>query len=69
MRLLSTNPDDIGASIVMGLLAAIAAAFWRESRDRRLRLDQDVSDLLEQPLLGMISNGNNATAILRLTGR
>jgi polysaccharide biosynthesis transport protein len=60
---------NIAASIVMGLLAAVAAAFWRESRDRRLRLDQDVSDLLEQPLLGVISSGNNATATLRLSGR
>jgi hypothetical protein len=27
------------------------------------------SDLLEQPLLGMISSGNNAMATLRLSGR
>ena len=60
---------NIAASIVMGLLAAVAAAFRRESRDRRLRLDQDVSDLLEQPLLGVISSGNNITATLRLSSR
>lgn len=58
---------NLTASIVMGLLIAVAAAFWRESRDRRLRLDQDVSELLEQPLLGVISSGRNATATLRLS--
>ena len=30
---------NLAASIVMGLLAAIAVVFWRESRDRRLRQD------------------------------
>lgn len=53
---------NIAAAIVMGLLAAVAAAFWRESRDRRLRLAQDVYELLEQPLLGVISNGGNSPA-------
>jgi polysaccharide biosynthesis transport protein len=60
---------NIVASIVMGLLAAVAAAFWRESRDRRLRLDQDVYDLLKQPLLGVISSGRNSKAMLRLSSR
>jgi len=59
---------NIPASIVIGLLAAVAAAFWRESRDRRLRQNQDVYELLEQPLLGVIS-GQNSPAILRLTSR
>jgi polysaccharide biosynthesis transport protein len=53
---------NIVAAIVMGLLAAVAAAFWRESRDRRLRLDHDVYDLLEQPLLGVISSGRTSGA-------
>lgn len=48
------------ASIVMGLLFGVAVAFWQESRDRRLRLNQDVIDQLEQPLLGVISNGRTA---------
>ena len=60
---------NIPAAIVMGLLAAVAAAFWRESRDRRLRLDQDVYDMLEQPLLGVISAGKNTAAPLRLSSR
>lgn len=60
---------NIPASIVMGLLIAIAAAFWRESRDRRLRLDQDVYELLEQPLLGVISSGRNTRAPLLLSSR
>jgi chain length determinant protein EpsF len=61
---------NIPASILMGLLAAIAAAFWRESRDRRLRLEQDVYELLEQPLLGVISSGRIAGARpLRLSSR
>ncbi len=60
---------NLVASIVMGLLVAIAAAFWRESRDRRLRLEQDVYDMLEQPLLGVISNGKSAVATLGLASR
>jgi polysaccharide biosynthesis transport protein len=61
---------NVPASIVMGLLLGIAAAFWRESRDRRLRLDQDVYDMLEQPLLGVISSGKNSRATpLRLLSR
>ena len=57
---------NITASVVMGLLAAVVAAFWRESRDRRLRLEQDVTDLLEQPLLGVMSSGKSAAPTLRL---
>lgn len=60
---------NLVASIVMGLLVGLAAAFWRESRDRRLRLDQDVYDMLQQPLLGVISNGKSAVAALRLASR
>jgi polysaccharide biosynthesis transport protein len=60
---------NVPASIVMGLLLGIAVAFWRESRDRRLRLDQDVYEMLEQPLLGVISSGRNPGEILRLTSR
>jgi succinoglycan biosynthesis transport protein ExoP len=57
------------AAVVMGLLAAVAAAFWRESRDRRLRLEQDVYELLEQPLLGLISSGSTSTPIFMLSRR
>lgn len=60
---------NLAASIVIGLLAAVAAAFWRESRDRRLRLEQDVYDMLEQPLLGVISSGRNLPPVLRLLSR
>lgn len=60
---------NLAASIVMGLLLGIAAAFWRESRDRRLRLDHDVQDLLEQPLIGVISGGKSSPATLRLSSR
>jgi polysaccharide biosynthesis transport protein len=60
---------NIFASIVMGLLAAVGAAFWRESHDRRLRREEEVSDLLDQPLLGVMSSGKSATANLRLSSR
>ena len=61
---------NLVAAIIIGLLAGVAAAFWRESRDRRLRLDQDVYDLLEQPLLGVISGGGrNSRAMLTLSSR
>lgn len=61
---------NIPASILIGLLAAIGAALWRESRDRRLRLEQDVYELLEQPLLGVISSGRIAgPRTLRLSSR
>jgi len=57
---------NIAAAIVIGLLAAVAAAFWRESRDRRLRLEHDVYELLGQPLLGVISGSRNTSTPLRL---
>lgn len=60
---------NLAASVVMGLLAAVGVAFWRESRDRRLRQDDEVADQLEQPLLGVISAGDRGTNILQLTGR
>jgi polysaccharide biosynthesis transport protein len=60
---------NITAGIVMGLLLAIAAAFWRESRDRRLWLEQDVYELLGQPLLGVISAGKHTSATPRLASR
>jgi polysaccharide biosynthesis transport protein len=61
---------NLVAAIIIGLLAGVAAAFWRESRDRRLRLDQDVYELLEQPLLGVISGGGrNSRAMLKLSNR
>jgi capsular polysaccharide biosynthesis protein len=53
----------------MGLLAAILVVLWRESRDRRLRLDQDVPELLEQPLLGLISHDKRSTPLLLLSHR
>jgi polysaccharide biosynthesis transport protein len=58
---------NIAASIVMGLLLAVVIAFWRESRDRRLWLEQDVYELLGQPLLGVISGGKISRATLRLS--
>jgi succinoglycan biosynthesis transport protein ExoP len=58
---------NLVAALVIGLLAGVAAAFWRESRDRRLRLEEDVGHLLEQPLLGRISNGQGARRQLSYT--
>jgi polysaccharide biosynthesis transport protein len=60
---------NIAASLVMGFLIAVAAAFWREARDRRVLLEQDVYELLGQPLLGVISAGKSSRAPLRLSSR
>jgi len=49
---------NLVASLIVGLLAGVIAAFWRESRDRRLRLEVDVVQLLDQRLLGVMSNGD-----------
>jgi capsular polysaccharide biosynthesis protein len=57
---------NLVAAILFGLLAGVIAAFWRESRDRRLRLENEVSELLTQPLLGVISSGRSAPARLAL---
>jgi capsular polysaccharide biosynthesis protein len=57
------------AAAVVGLLLALMAIVTIEVRDRRLRLEQDVYDLLEQPLLGVISSGRNSMALLRLSSR
>lgn len=54
---------NLVASIVLGLALAIAAAFWRESRDRRLRGDDDVA-LLGHALLGVISDGRGSPPLL-----
>ena len=57
------------AALVIGLIAGVAAAFWRESRDRRLRLDEEVTELLEHSLVGVISSGQVASRRLRLLSR
>jgi chain length determinant protein EpsF len=57
------------AAAVVGLLLALMAIVTIELRDRRLRLEQDVYDLLEQPLLGVISSGKNSMGLLRLSSR
>lgn len=54
---------NLAGSLVLGLVLAIAAAFWRESRDRRLRGDDDVA-LLGHELLGVISGGRPAPMLL-----
>jgi uncharacterized protein involved in exopolysaccharide biosynthesis len=46
---------NVIAALVIGLIAGVAAAFWRESRDRRLRLVEDVTELLDQPVLATLS--------------
>lgn len=60
---------NLAAALVIGLLAGIAAAFWRERRDRRLRLEEDVFELLEQPLVGVLSNERPASPRLMLGSR
>jgi chain length determinant protein EpsF len=60
---------NLAASIVMGLLAAIAVVFWRESRDRRLRQDEDVAGQLDLPLLGVISGDRRTAGFLKLASR
>lgn len=47
---------NLAASVVIGLLLAVVVAFWVESRDRRLRLYQDIPQLLDQPLLCVLSS-------------
>ncbi|MDP3759911.1 MAG: GumC family protein [Ramlibacter sp.] len=47
---------NLAASVVIGLLFAVVVAFWVESRDRRLRLCQDIPELLDQPLLCVLSS-------------
>jgi uncharacterized protein involved in exopolysaccharide biosynthesis len=45
---------NVAAGAVLGLLLAFAVAFWRESRDRRLRIANDVPEYLGQLLLVVI---------------
>lgn len=61
--------DSLAAALVLGLLAAVVVVLWLESGDRRLRLDEEVSELLEQPLLGVISHGRRSTPLLQLSNR
>jgi chain length determinant protein EpsF len=42
---------NLGVAGLLGLVLAIAVAIGREQRDRRLRSEQDVAELLELPLL------------------
>jgi hypothetical protein len=41
-------------AVLVGLLLAVAATMLREARDQRLRLDIDVLQSLQQPLLGVL---------------
>lgn len=41
-------------SVVLGLVLALAVALIREWRDRRLRTDGDIDELLQVPLLGVL---------------
>jgi chain length determinant protein EpsF len=45
---------NLAAGALLGLLLAIATAIQRERRDWRLRIDTDVIDVLNQPLLGVL---------------
>lgn len=58
---------NLVASVVIGLLLATAIAFWREARDRRLRLDKDVADQLDQLLLGVVSSHGRTNPLLTLS--
>ncbi|MEJ6022108.1 GNVR domain-containing protein [Ramlibacter sp. PS4R-6] len=58
---------NLVAALVVGLIAGIAAAFWREARDRRLRLPDDVMQLLDRPLLGVLSRARLAAPAPRLS--
>ncbi len=42
---------NLSVALLLGLLAGIARALYAESRDRRLRTVEDVTDWLQQPLL------------------
>ena len=61
--------DSLAAALVLGMVAALVVVLRRESRDRRLRLDEEVSELLEQPLLGVISQCRKSTPLLQLSNR
>jgi uncharacterized protein involved in exopolysaccharide biosynthesis len=57
---------NLVCALVLGLIAAIAVAFWRESRDRRLRLPSDITQLLDRRLVAILSGGGSR-APLRLS--
>lgn len=42
---------NMAGATVLGILVGLAVAFWRESRDRRIRLESDLTSLIRQPLL------------------
>jgi uncharacterized protein involved in exopolysaccharide biosynthesis len=54
---------NLAASTVIGLMLALAAAFWRESRDRRLRGNEDIA-LLGHTVLGVMSDGRRPAPLL-----
>jgi chain length determinant protein EpsF len=62
---------NIGVAAVAGLLLAVFAALWREAWNRRLRISQDVTQLLGQSLLVMLpdSGGRQRQLALGLQGR
>lgn len=45
---------NLAAGTVLGLLLAVGATIVRESRDQRLRSEEDVTLLLKQPLFGVL---------------
>jgi polysaccharide biosynthesis transport protein len=54
---------NTAVSVVLGLLLALVVVVLRESRDQRLRADDDVQVYLQQPLFGVLPDNRAAQAI------
>ena len=60
-------PKTMGLALCMGLFVGIGLALNQEWKDKRLRSTEEISDLLELPILGVIPSmaSPNQTAVIR----
>jgi hypothetical protein len=60
-------PKTLGLALCMGLFVGVGLALNQEWKDKRLRSTEEISDLLELPILGVIPSMSspNQTAVIR----
>jgi polysaccharide biosynthesis transport protein len=63
---------NIAGSLILGVLTGLCVALWRESRDRRIRVEEELTALVRQPLLVSlprftVDRSNPASAVPLLT--
>jgi polysaccharide biosynthesis transport protein len=62
-------PKTMGLALCMGLFAGVGLALHREWKDKRLRSTEEISDLLELPVLGVVPSITSPNQTLAIRGQ